>query len=806
MADLDPFAAAGFAPAPNQGVVDPFTMAGFVPEAAKPEQPTQPLSSFMPRAFPNPGSPFPTMLFPTAQQNKEFGQGQIRALEKAGEGATFGMMPYGIAGARMLGGVPFSQGLQEARDYTAQTAKENPVASGLLEGLGGFAPTGAAFRVAGPLISSAGDAVRGGSAMARALLSGTLGGGNAAGHDIGAGTTETLGSDTAKGTALGAALSGGADLLGAGLQAIPNAARSLYAGARNVFSDQGRQGVVGQVLREAGGEFPNQAARTAIPGLTLRVPQATGNPGLASLESMLASEPGIQRGDLGTVVQNNRTPDQASALARALVGPNAGIEPAILTNQASARGVQAIQGLDESLHGVERSLWNAPALQNVRLNGPGIAVGVGEDVSGFPASWRDAVTGPQNKLGAFLTELHELGPDASIPDINSVRSRLLGVARGAAAGPQPDAVTAAAANRMAGHILDRMGADPAITGTPATTRAAVTELHSIPGEEGPPVPVQIGEANAPETPPNPAPMRAFQQARDFTRQFNQAKGFNEFDSILHPNAQGNMQGNAEKQFGQFFDMTGGTGSGLERLQGLVNFARGAGQHAAADELENAGRDYFNSAILKQSRAGTGLTATGEPSLNLASMASTINKAAPSLNATAMTAPIAGDVQAVGNAAELVNRPSTMRGSTNSTTYERLKQNDLVNAVLGQSATSGLGALGGGYAGYQYGPESVPWYLRVPGGAMAGALMANTAGPAIGNIVSHTPILRGLGAGPSENIRRQVMEALSNMPAYERAVATPMLSGPALTQPGMVSNATRMLGRGALVPTTSGGAR
>lgn len=778
MADLDPFAAANFAPLPGAAVapttVDPFAAAGFAPAptsvAPKPE--THNVIGVDMSGMP---------VWENPEDQKMQADTNLRGLEKVGEGASLGLFPYASAAARMLAGTPFSQGLKEARDYTAQTSKDQPLFSAIGEGVGGIIPTVATFGAAGPVAAAARAAVPGipyVAPLARAILSAPaariaaatgLGAANSAGHDIGSGQTDTLAADTARGAGIGGLMQGAGEVAGPLLQAVPNAAQSLMAGGRNIFTNAGQQGVVGQVLREAGGDFPNQAATSPIPGLALRVPQATGNPGLASLESTLASEPGMQRGDLGDFVTNNRTPNQVSALAHAMVGSDAGIEPSVLTNQASARGTEAIQNLDEGLRGVQRNLWQDPAMQGIRLNSPAIAAGVQQDVAQLPASWRNAVTGPQNRLGAYMDELNELGPNASINDINSVISRLRAAGRAAGSGPQPDAVTAAAANHMANSVLDRIGADPAMIGSPAASNA-------------------------------------YQTARTFTREFNGAKGFNEFNNILHPNSQGNMQGNPERQFGQFFDTSGGTDAGLQRLQGLSTFARQAGLGQHADELEGAARQYLGAAVMKQARAGNGLNAIGQPQTNLATLASTANKIAPALNATPMTAPMVGDVQAAGNAAELLNRPSIMRGGTNSTTYERLKQNDLVNAILGQSATSGLGALAGGYAGYRYAPEGVPAYVSVPGGAMAGAMLGSRAGPAVGSMISHTPVLRSIGAGTSEGIRRQVLEALSNMPAYNQAVATPMLTGPALSQPGMLTDAARRAAELSVVPATGRSAR
>lgn len=858
---IDPFAAAGFAPVPGQPApttMDPFQAAGFAPVAPTATPPAMPT----PIGTDEYGTP---IFDQSTDEGKAAGADARRGPEKVLEGATFGMLPQIGAGMSALAGNSdrqpsseiYADTLKNMRDYTAQTSKDNPVASGVLEGGGGLIPTLASFGAAGPLIQGAARAVPAGGAMARALLSGAFGGANAAGHDVGTGETSALGSDTAKGVGMGALLSGAGDAVGRGVvQPLVNMGSGLYQGIKNVATNAGREGVVGQILREVSGGFPDQAATAPVPGLTLRAAQATGNPGVAALERTMASDPGVQSGVSGDAVKNGYTPNQMDAVRTALVGSDAGIEPSVLTNQASSRGVKAIQDTNDALGGVEKSLWTAPVLKNVQLNGPGIAAGVSQDVAGFPASWRDAVTGPQNKLGSYLNELHELGDNASIPDVNSVRSRLLGVARDAASGPQPDSVTAAAANKMAGSILDRMGSDPGITGTAPSTKFFMTEpmqmthvevpdpvtiratapaansnvsggdagiptlqsggipspnqfaiTHPIAVSNQVPTPIHIRASSDAGSAANPDAWNAYQTARDFTRGFNNAKGYDEFNNILHPNSQGNMQGNPEKQFGQFFDTTGGTTAGLERLKGLVDFARQSGLEPNAREMEGATGQYLKAAILRQARAGNGLDMIGQPATNPATLASTANKLAPALNATPASSAVAPDVQAAGNAAELLNRPSTLRGDTNSTTYEKLRNHDLVSAIVGQSGSSALGAAAGGYAGYRAGePLDVPARVSVPLGMLAGATGGRFLGPAIGRAVSHIPLVSSAVTGPSNAIQHQLWESLADLPSYQRAIATPMLTGPGVGQPGMASTATRGLARALLEPVTAGGGR
>lgn len=751
---------------------------------------------------------FGTPIFDTeTPEGKQAASDARRGPEKVLEGVTMGILPHIEAAATAMGGVPYSQGLQDARDFTTQTTKDNLIASALSEGAGSLIPALGLFGAATPAVAAAGRAIPYvGSAMARALIGAGLGGASAAGHDIGSGETGSIGSDTVYGAGTGALLSSAGDLAGAGVQAVPNMASGLLQGVRNISTNAGREGVVGQILREAGGGFQNQTAVSPISGLTLRAAQSTGNPGIASLEDAMALQPGIQDGPLGSKVTNGRTPDQSAAIARSLVGSDAGIEPTTLVNQASSRGVSAIQNTNDALSNEENAAWNSMALKGVRLNGPALARSIDQDVTGLPASWRDSIIGSQGKLAPFMTELNELKSDASIQDINSIRSRVLGVVRDVRSGPQPDSVTASAGNKLADSILDRIGQDPAMTGTPSQTTTFPSPPPNNPPTQSPagitvfrpqpqtPVPITI-----PGAPPNTAAWNAYAHARDFTRNFNQAKGYNEFDNILHPNNQGNMQGNPEKQFGQFFDMTGGTSSGLERLKGLVDFARQSGLNDNASELEGATGQYLKSAVLKQARAGNGLDATDRPATNLSTLESTANKLAPALSGS-IAASVAPDIQAAGNAASLVNRPSVISGGTNSKTYERLKNNDLVSAIIGQSGSSALGAAAGGYGGYKAGePFGVPASVSIPAGMLAGAAGGRFLGPVAGKAISHIPGASAAITGPSNAIQKQLWQALMDTPSYNRSIATPMISGPSLGQPGIASATTSALARALMNP-------
>lgn len=768
----DPFAAAGFAPAPAAAApVDPFSAAGFAPVPQPPAKPSLPpvigVTDF--------GAP----IFADDAENAKVQSGEAGVAQKALEGATLGLAPYGEAAVKSVAtGQPYGKSLSDVRNYSKKFGEEQPFASGLAEAIGGLPTAAVGGAIAGPLARAAAGITRFSPWLADLVTGAGLGGATAAGHDLGSGQTENIGSDTAKGAAIGGGLSAVAPVVGGALQSVPNMVRGGIAAGRTVFTGPGHDAVAGQILREAGGDFANTAANSPIPGLELRTTQATGNPGLASLERTLLSPSGMQTGNAADVVQNGRTPAQMSALARSLVGDNAGIEPSLLTNEASANGTQAITAARDALRNRENELWSAPALQNLRFPRDQFVTGVQGDIARMPPSMRLAIN--NSNLGGFIQDLAEGGENTSIPEVNAVRSRILSAVRDAKAAG--DNVTGAAGQAMADSILNRTGAAAGQGGQPA--------------------------------------LDAYTAARDLTRQRALAFGSPEFDAILRPNAAGNMRANDETAFGRFFDPTGGTDTGLQKLQTVSNLLRqpfqgnagnlitelmrGSPNLNAASNLDNAAQQYARAAVLRQARAGNGLDATGAPVTNPATLASTANKVAPALSAAPMTAPVAGDIQAAGNAAELLNRPSTLRGDSNSTTFEKLKNHDLVSAIVGQSGSSALGAAAGGYGGYEYGPEGVPWYVRTPAGALAGALLGQRVGPYLGRVVAHTPGISAVVTGPTEDITRRVLRGLASPAEYQRLIATTMPAGPALTAPGALSNALPVLTRGAIPALTSGG--
>lgn len=159
------------------------------------------------------------------QFNSQVTSGEGRVLEKAGEGATLGTLPYGIAAAKTLGGTPFQEGLQQARDYSAETSKQYPGVSQLAEAAGSVIPTVATFGALNPLEQAAVKALPTvGRPIVQALGGAGLGAASEGGKDIGTGNTQNIGQDMLHGAEAGGIMSSVAPVAGAAVSPFLKAA------------------------------------------------------------------------------------------------------------------------------------------------------------------------------------------------------------------------------------------------------------------------------------------------------------------------------------------------------------------------------------------------------------------------------------------------------------------------------------------------------------------------------------------------------------------------------------------------------
>lgn len=808
MADtFDPFAAAGFrqadAPVRMSDPFDPFAAAGFAAPAQAPPPPRPKVLFVAPNGRP---------IFDDPALNAKIDDNNLRMGEKMAEGATFGMFPHIVAAVRSLGGSPYSQALQEARDYTKQTSEENPALATAGEVGGSLASTtglanvltraaAKVFPSVGRYIMASGDP---GTKLTRRVLEGAatgagVGGAVAAGNNIGQAGGVNFFQDTAHGAGMGAGLGAGVPLIGAGLQAFGNIGRGAFNAARNALSDQGRDAVAGQIIREAAGDFAATPAVSPIPGLALRPAQATGNPGLASLERTIGS-PTAQSGE--DVVQMGVTPRQTLAVLDTLVGPgNATANPNTLLNASSQKGVGTIRAIDAALKGRADELWNDPALENVVFHGPTLAQGVAKTVAQLPASWRDAVIGPQAPLKAFLREIEELGPNATIKDINSVRSRILEAERDALSGVKPDRVTGTAAGKLADALLDQMDQSPAFAsatgGMPARTTTSYSPSYGISGG------FNLNPQTATTGPSSggDAAREAYQRARDFTRVYRTTRGYPEFDPIFRRNYAGNIAGNDEALFSKFFDTRAGTSAGTQRLQDLIDLAEQSGYPNLAKQLGEQMQTHVRSMVNSAGR-GAVEDAAGRLRPNVSDLAYTGETMLPAVGNTPALAPLKPDLEAAVAASRLLGRPMATRSEFGSPTYDKLRNEQLISAILGQSGSSALGALGGGAAGYYYAPKDLPPEGKLAmtlGGAIGGGALGKTYGGNLTKIPGMKYLTNKVNQSALEDIKRRIATGLASDADYQALLAAKSYSMPNIGDEGAVSRLSDVLARRGVGP-------
>ncbi len=784
MADTAPekidWEAEGFVPVGAQSMTNQpidWGSQGFVPYEAPPPVQRKPV------ARPAFIAPDGTPVYDDPEMNRAVQGVPGRVAAKAAEGLTFGLSPHIAAAARWLTGTPYAEGLADARRYSKETEEQLPGVATAAETAGGLAPGMGVAK----LVGSAPQGARLGAQLLRSGGSGALfGAANTAGHDIGQGTMRTFPVDVA----LGAGSGFGLGALGPLAQGSWNTGRAVWNTIKNATTDRGRDAVAGSVLREASGNVPYQPEASPLPGVTLRPAQATGNRGLASLERVIGSPPKTANGDL---VQNGATSNQGRALTEALVGPiNAeNYGPRELVNISGDRGTKAVRALNDALKTKADELWNVPELSSVRLNGEGIADRVRNSVAQWQPSFRNQIYGPESaKLGAFMQDIQALGPEASIADINAIRSRVLRVAREAAEGAQPDSVRATAAGKLADDLLKAVEGDSAITGTtteaftPSMLKAGVTE------------PAQVAV-----TPARNDVAEAYQRARDFTRQHRTALDSPEINAILRENRSGNYSANDDTAFSRFFDTAGGTRAGLEKLQGLIDFARSSGQPKVADELVNAAQAHLRNLVARAGQSSSHLDAAGRPTWNFSHGAQAAETILPAVRGTSALANAVTPLEEAAATARMLARPSRAHGDFGSPTYDKLDKDRLIAAMIGQGGSSAIGAVGGGIAGWEATPDDAGWArtaAQVGGGALAGALLGRKMGDKLGNLpVINAGISKMGGHAATEDIKRRIATGLATDADYRRLIEAQAFPVPNFGDPGRISNSRliEMLTRG-----------
>ncbi len=735
-------------------------------------------------------------IFDDPEATKAVAEGMNRGTEKALQGATFGLFPYISAAVRRLGGTPFEQGLKEAREYSAQTSREMPegamageIIGGMMPGIGiGKLMTMGLKQAPGALgriyQSAAGGAVQG------ALSSG--------GHAVGEGRMSDFVPDLTMGAGLGGAVGGAVPVLGTVAQGGWNVGKTLVNKLADLMTEQGHKAVGKDILGEVVGGQLGAPASSPLPGLELRASQAYNNPGLAALERRVGQvvPPGTDPGDV--VGSAGYTPNQASRLFEWLLGrENSGKVATDVVNTSGAAGTQAVRGAAKVLDDFEGALWQAPELASVRFNTDRLVAQTQQAVDQMPPSLRMAVEslrpGTDAPYAKYLADLAALGPDASLAEVNAIRSRILRDARSFANGPNPKATEAEAGRQLAGGLLNAMESDPALAGltTPAYTPSMLTSGATRP-------------AQVVVTHPNQEAVAAYQKARDFTRNLNTMLDYPEFDAILTTNRSGNVVAPDEKAFSKFFDIAGGTRAGLERLQSFINMLSDSGHTAEAKTIADAAQNHLR-ALIGKTAQGMADDVLGNRALNMASGAAAAERMLPAVQAVPAVSPLADDLTTFAQTARLLDRSrvAAASGRINSPKYEQLMKDRLTGPILGDTTSTGLGALGGAILAPWAAGHFLPESMQPPTGvsALAGAIAGAAGGRGAGLALTRTPILqRGLGAfghGSRQGIQEQLSTALSSPQAYQELNSVFKRPSYDFGDAGHISELARLLTRGAV---------
>lgn len=687
---------------------------------------------------------------------------------------TMGPMHY-LMGREPTMSAGIDRALREAKGQDVQLAQEHPVANtvGTIAGsaaLGGLAAGPTAWR---------GAATGGGRVLEAARYLAANAGLGAATGALEGDTLADRGRNAALGGAIGATGSVVVPAVVGGAQAAWNAGKAGVNAVRQLATTEGRQGVAGQILREASEGQGGVPATSAITGL--RPAQATGNRGIANLERTLAP-PGVT---------NGMTSGQVDDVLRALPGYAEGATTDLLA-QNSRAGVSAVRQAAQVLDDHASRLWQDPVLSSVRLDGTAVKKAAHGVIDNMPASWRAAFDSAEGApLAAFRKEISELPANPTIKDVNAIVSRLRKQARSAGSGPNPDAVVEGAANSAAEGLLDAMRSNPSIAGQPANSGRPIVGAHSgKPFYDANGIPLVSGETFGKT--PRPEVISAFDAARNATRTQHELLGYNEFNNILNPNGQGNVQADASQAFARFF--TGDGGEGATRLSNVAMRLRGLDTpeaRAAADALEAAAKNQVGLSI---AHAGRPVGLPGETKASMGAIQREAQSAAPWLARNPMLRDVAPQVQEVGDTAAALMRPARSRGDTNSTTFEKLQTNQLINAIIGQSGASGLAAPAGAYAAYQWGPESVPAPARIAGGFAAGALAGRYAGPWAINALAARPGLRGVQQGIGDAVRTELERGLSDPAIYSAMLNRQLYDIPPALRQSLLSRALMDAGR------------
>jgi hypothetical protein len=618
-------------------------------------------------------------------------------------GATLGfdeiVLPAIAAGIDYLRGKPFTktyeQDVEEMRQPRVEFRSRNPATAGVAEEVGAIAgpakwaaPLFAPTRVAAPAFQRAVDVGR--NLTASAGLGGLSG----------FGMTEGDLQQRVQGAEAGAVLG---TVAGVVAPAVSGVARSLAPG-RQVERKVGET-----LLGQTGGTVPTMQ-QAPIPNFPLGVGGASNEPGLAAIErraNTLDNAAAVQqRTGQSTAVREAATTAQPGG-TRLATGE---MPPEI----ASANYRQAMIDAHNVIKQEEERLWTKPTIAAKQVDMLTLKQSVDAKVNALPARFRGMIDKTPG-LRETLDDLANLPPNATLADVNWIRSDLLGIARGAT-----EPFARKVAQTAADAVLTSIESNPALRKDPAAwadylkARSFTARKWDVIGEPVFQNMIKTGadERKAASTMFGVGGGAAGERIREGT-----AGVTDMLDSI-------------RRQWGAL--RAGGVTS-----PGTLDPSTAFGTRVA---LANGARDFIvNSMLDAVSSVQRGITGNQEILLNKLSDWIDTHRAwigsSRLFNADQLAL-----LDRVKQAAVMGARPENLRGGTNSATYERLMNGQYGGASLIDLFTHpltrlGAGAIGGtlgaymgshveatvgailGMEGMHFGPAVLQWFYRKPIGEL-----------------------------------------------------------------------------------------
>ena len=763
---IAPVAPAGLAAAPGTSPTDPFAAAGLVPAPSPaptaPPPPTRTAETLPPHPPELEGHPVlqniydATNMLSNALATANHASGE--AQQSLVHGMTFGadevlgpIIPaliHSIATGAPFGDA-YDAAVQQMRQRRTDFESEHPYVGTGLEIAGGVPTTALAGPMFGTAMKGAPLAMRAVNYARNVLAGSALGGATSFGMTDGDLQQRIQGAES--GAELGGALSVVAPAVGA---VARSAARAIRPTAQV-------PNVVGNILNEAagvgpagwGGAIPPMQT-AAVPGFPLDVGAASNNAGLAALTRLRSTEnPGAAVAQ--TTAQNNAIRSGATAMQQ----NNVQLANAMPTTDASANLVRGMQGAHDVINQEEQRMWTRPALVAQRPLMPTLKANVARSIAALPARFQAAIE-KNPDLKSALADLYALPDDSGLVDVNAVRSDLLGLERTL---PYDQRFAKKVAGEAAKAIMDAIESDPALR-------------------------------------TNPKAWADYLAARTFTARKWNVLGHDVFQNMLRTNRYG-QQGvdertAASRLFG-FADKSAGerVPQGISKITDMLDGIRrqwGAlrtGGVTSADSFDPAtafsaraslaqgARDFIINTML-DSASSVVRDTTGTQQTLLNRLSDWIDTNRPWITRSGIfNADQLALLDGIRDAAIKGARTESLRGGSNSATYERFAGKRwldvFMSPLIAQGASAAAGAALMGTVGHFVG--DVP----------LGILLGMEAGGA----VSGAALMQRIYAAPREAVIKMLDEAIRNP-----AIAHDLMTQATANGAGRISPQTRAWAR------------